>query len=153
VSVPEPFQKLAGTWSGTNRLHVPWMEPPVRESASTAVVSLKTQGKILCIEYTWVYDGAPQDGIMLISQDAKSTAVTMIYTDSWHLGHIFMECKGTADESGKIDIKGYYAVPDHPDWGWRTEIIPGDDAFRFNVYNVTPEGEEEIAVEGEFTRS
>ena len=153
MSLSETLGKLVGNWAGSNRLHVPWMEPPIKESASTAAVSLKTQGKVLSIEYTWTFDGDPQDGIMLISQDPKSETATMIYTDSWHLGHTFMECKGTADENGNLNFKGFYAVPDHPDWGWRTEIIPGDDSFQFKVYNVTPEGEESIAVEGDFTRA
>lgn len=152
MSVPEPFTGLVGSWKGFNRLHVTWMDPPVRETDSTAEISLKTQGRVLGIEYTWSYDEKPQDGIMLVSQDPKSNVVTMIYTDSWHLGHIFMECKGTVDDSGKIDVKGYYSVPDHPDWGWRTEIIPGDNTFSVNVYNVSPGGEEDIAVESEFTR-
>jgi hypothetical protein len=153
MSVPESFAKLVGSWKGFNRLHVPWMEPPVRETDSMAELSLKTQGKMLCLEYTWVYDGTPQDGIMLVSQDPKSDAITMIFTDSWHLGHTFMECKGTADENGNVNLKGYYSVPDHPDWGWRTEFTAGDDSFRFDMYNVSPEGEETIAVENEFTRS
>jgi hypothetical protein len=153
MSVPEAFAKLVGNWKGFNRLYVPWMEPPVRETDSTAVLSLKTQDKVLCIEYTWVYDDKPQDGIMLLAQNAKSNEVTMILTDSWHMGHAFLECKGTVDEAGKINVKGYYSVPDHPDWGWRTEFTPGDESFRFDMYNVSPEGEETIAVESEFTRS
>lgn len=152
MSVSEALGKLVGDWKGSNRLHVPWLEPPANETESNAVVSLKTQGKTLCIEYTWSYEGAPQDGIMLVSQDAKSDAVTMILTDSWHLSHAFMESKGTASENGSVNVKGYYSVPDHPDWGWRTEIVPGENEFRFVMYNVSPEGDEEIAVEGDFTR-
>jgi hypothetical protein len=152
MSVSEALGKIVGNWKGSNRLHVPWLKPPANETESTAVVSLKTQGKTLCIEYTWSYEGAPQDGIMLVSQDPKSDAVTMILTDSWHLSHAFMESKGTADENGNVNVMGYYSVPDHPDWGWRTEIVPGENEFRFVMYNVSPEGEEEIAVEGDFTR-
>jgi hypothetical protein len=48
---------------------------------------------------------------------------------------------------------GYYSVPNNPDWGWRSEIIPGEDSFRYAMFNVSPEGIEEIAVETDFARA
>jgi len=43
--------------------------------------------------------------------------------------------------------RGSYAAPPGPDWGWRTVIeIPDDDSFRMVMYNVSPEGKEELAV-------
>lgn len=154
MSVPAALEKLAGNWKGSNRLHTPWMPNALHESDSTAAVSLITGGKALLIQYTWAFDGNPEDGIMLISKESEaSDGIVMIYTDSWHLGHVFMRCEGTVDADGNVNVKGHYAVPDNPDWGWRTEILPGDDTFRFIVYNVTPEGEEDLAVEGDFTRA
>jgi hypothetical protein len=154
MSVPVALAKLAGSWTGSNRLHVPWMPEPVKDSESTASVSLITQGKALCIRYTWIYDGQPQDGIMLLSSEGEgSGGIVMIYTDSWHLGNVFMRCEGTVDDRGTVNVKGYYTVPEHPDWGWQTGIFPGENEFRFVVYNVSPEGEETLAVEAEFTRA
>jgi hypothetical protein len=63
-----------------------------------------------------------------------------------------MLCNGTTRPDGGISVKGYYAVPDHPDWGWRTEIIPDGERFRYLMYNVTPEGAGELAVETDFVR-
>ena len=47
-----------------------------------------------------------------------------------------MRCEGTVDDRSTVNVKGYYSVPDNPDWGWQTGIFPGENDFRFVVYNV-----------------
>jgi hypothetical protein len=64
-----------------------------------------------------------------------------------------MLCNGKVASDGSISVFGKYAVEDHPDWGWRSEIVPGEDQFKYVMYNVTPEGAEDIAVETTFVRS
>ncbi len=44
------------------------------------------------------------------------------------------------------------AVPEHPDWGWRTDVLQSQNGFRYVMFNVTPEGAEQIAVETDFAR-
>ena len=52
-----------------------------------------------------------------------------------------------------IDLRGSYRVPSSPDWGWRTVIEPGEsDTLRLIMYNVTPDGREELAVEATFAK-
>jgi hypothetical protein len=63
-----------------------------------------------------------------------------------------MVSDGKVADDGSISVKGYYKVKDHPDWGWRTDIIPKGDLLRIVMYNVSPEGEEELAVETDFSR-
>jgi hypothetical protein len=118
----------------------------------TAAVSLKANGQFLHIEYTWEYEDRLQEGVMLIGCDTQSDAVQAIWTDSWHMSHKFMVSNGTISDDGRVNVMGYYSVPDHPDWGWRTELHPGKDTFRILMFNVSPEGEEDIAVEAELTR-
>ena len=49
---------------------------------------------------------------------------------------------------GSVDVSGSYAAPPGPDWGWRTTLGPGpDETLRMVMYNVTPDGEEYLAVE------
>ena len=59
---------------------------------------------------------------------------------------------GTANDDGSVSVKGFYKVPDHPDWGWKTVIVPGDASLKIVMYNVSPEGIEELAVETDFWR-
>lgn len=152
MSVNENLSKLAGDWSGVNKLNLSWMPDPIRECASTATVSSRVKGQCLEIAYTWEYEGEPQEGLIVLSGNEKSDAAKAFWTDSWHSKNVLMQCDGVASSNGSVNLKGFYSVPDHPDWGWRTEIIPGDNTFKYLMFNVTPEGVEEWAVEMEFTR-
>jgi hypothetical protein len=153
VSIDEKLLNLVGRWKGINRLHVPWMPEPLKESASTAKVSSKMNGQFLSIEYTWLYNGDAQEGLLILGCDPESDAIQAVWTDSWHSKNFLMLCNGTVDSAGRVTVMGYYSVPNNPDWGWRSEIIPGEDSFRYAMFNVSPEGIEEIAVETDFARA
>jgi hypothetical protein len=153
MAVHEKLAQLVGSWRGVNRLHAEWLPDPIVESPSTATVESKLGGQALAIEYDWEYEGRRREGFLMIDGEDSSTAVNAVWSDSWHLANQLMMCTGKIDPSGRIDIKGFYSVPDNPDWGWRTEIIPGDDGFRYVMYNVSPDGVEEIAVETDFKRA
>jgi hypothetical protein len=153
MSLNDDLAKYVGTWTGTNNLYLSWLPDPLRQSQSTLNVSLKANGQFVAFEYTWAYEGKPQEGIILLGCDTKSDAVQTVWTDSFHSSHTFMLSDGKVAENGEISVKGYYKVEGHPDWGWRTDIIPGDEKLRIVMYNVSPEGEEELAVETDFIRT
>jgi hypothetical protein len=142
--------KLAGTWTGTNRL---WMMPgdPVRESASTATVTPVAKGGFARIDYTWSFEGKPHEGSLLVGIDKAKGRAIAVFCDSWHMSETFMVCEGD-EVGGTISVTGSYAAPPGPDWGWRTVIEPADDAFRLAMYNIEPDGEEALAVETVFSR-
>lgn len=150
MSIHPNLTRLAGKWKGTNRLHMPWMPNPLHESASDALVTERINGQCLEITYTWEYEGTQHNGLLILCGSPKSNAVNAVWTDSWHSANVLMMCEGTSDENGRVSIKGNYAVPDHPDWGWRTDIIPNGEAFDYIMYNISPEGAEELAVETRF---
>ena len=152
MSLDPKLAGLVGEWKGTNRLHTTWMPVKLHESDSTASVRSKMNGQFLTVEYTWTYESKKEEGLLILGCDPRSDAVQAVWTDSWHSKDTLMLCNGTIDGDGKISFFGTYATaPGQPDWGWRTEITPGENSFRYAMYNVTPEGEEEIAVETEFT--
>ena len=43
--------------------------------------------------------------------------------------------------------------PPGPDWGWRIEIEPGAHALRIAHTNIFPDGKEELAAGGVYTRA
>ncbi|HLA95084.1 MAG TPA: DUF1579 family protein, partial [Pyrinomonadaceae bacterium] len=133
--------------------HLPWLPEPMLDSDGTAAVKQRVGGQFLEIAYTWSYEDKPREGVIILGGDNKTDSVNAFWTDSWHMAHQLMLCEGTLRDDGSISVKGYYKVPDHPDWGWRTEIIPGYDSFRYLMYNVTPDGEETIAVEMDLSRA
>ena len=154
MSVPQILEKLVGEWRGVNRLHTTWIpENPVRETLSIAAVELTARGRFLKIEYDWMYDESEQAGLILIGNEKDSDSIKAFWIDSWHLGDKFMVSEGTQTAVGSISLKGFYAVPDHPDWGWRSVFkTENEDSFVIEMYNVSPEGEETIAVEMDLKR-
>jgi hypothetical protein len=153
MSIPLDYVNLQGEWNGANRLHLPWMtENPVQESNSLAKVGTAAGGKFLSIEYDWTFEGQSQDGILLLSQEKESSKVSAVWLDSWHNGDKFMSLAGTITNN-LVELKGFYSVPDHPDWGWRLTILPGGEgSLKIEMFNVAPEGEEMLAVEWDYRR-
>jgi hypothetical protein len=154
MSVPEILRKLVGKWRGVNRLHTIWVpKNPVRESISITAIELTARGRFLKIEYDWTFDDAVQEGLILIGDEKDSDLIKAFWIDSWHMGDKFMVSEGRLKANGAISLQGFYAVPDHPDWGWKTIIEPEKDgAFKIEMYNVSPEGEEALAVEMDLKR-
>jgi hypothetical protein len=154
MGVPGIFSKMVGEWSGTNRLYTPWIEEnPVRDTDSKATVAFSAQGKFLKIEYDWAFDDAKQEGLILLGNESATQSVKAFWIDSWHMGDKFLVSEGGQNGNGTISIKGFYAVPDHPDWGWRTVIeAKNADSFTITMYNVSPEGDEELAVEANYQK-
>lgn len=147
MSVPVPYHQLTGRWRGQYRL---WLDPQSEEQRSDtdALVSLKARDKFLCVEYTWMSEGKPQEGLMLVGvQDAEGT-IAATWVDAWHNGDNLMACTGRTEPDGSLTFMGHYKAPTGPDWGWKTTISPpSGHTFRVVMYNVTPEGQEMKAVE------
>lgn len=152
MSVDQCLAGLIGSWKGTNNLYLSWEAEPIRQSPSEAIVKMKVAGQFVEIAYTWSFEGKPQEGSIVIGCDNKSNAVQAVWTDSWHMSHKFMLCDGYIENRSRINVFGKYSVADNEDWGWRTEVIPEADTFRYRMYNISPDGAEELAVDTEFTR-
>lgn len=152
MAIPEKLAPLAGRWKGNNRLHLSWLPDPILDSDGTAEVRLRVGGQFLEIAYTWSHEDKPQEGVIILGGNNKTDAVSAFWTDSWHMAHQTMLCSGNVTGDGGVSVMGHYKVEGHPEWGWRTEIVPGDDSFTYRMFNVSPEGEEEIAVEMDMKR-
>jgi len=149
MNILEGLLKLAGAWQGSNKLWLPPAEAPY-ESRATAQVAPAARGKFVTITYTWAFDGEPQEGMLLWGYEAADDAITAAWIDSWHMGDKLMLSRGRAEASGALAVHGSYAVPDGPDWGWRTVLEAENDAFRVLMYNVMPDGGEMLGVEMAF---
>jgi hypothetical protein len=65
-----------------------------------------------------------------------------------------MACQGRIAATGKIDFRGSYEAPPGPDWGWRFVInAPSGSELKLVMYNVSPEGEDELAVEANYKKT
>ncbi len=142
---------LSGAWQGRYQLRG---DPSFDgDSDSTAQVTPVLGARFVRVDYTWSDRGTAQEGLLLIGGEPKTGVVTVVWLDSWHNGPRMMTCTGAGTPDGGIDVRGTYpAGPGSPDWGWRTRIDPHPDAWTLTMFNVTPEGEEALAVQVEYRR-
>jgi Protein of unknown function (DUF1579) len=151
-----PWIAAAGSWQGPSTLQDP-MNNIAEESASALTVTPVLGGRFVRLDYTWSYQGAPQEGSLLLGVHPKTAAASVHWIDSWHMGHVGMACTGRALEGAEntLSVRGSYAAPPGPDWGWRIDLAaPEDGSLRLTMFNVWPEGgREELAVAAIYTRA
>jgi len=148
----ELFSSWVGRWQGTNRLHDPNTNAPDDSEAKAEITSV-ARGKFFRLDYTWAYNGDPQEGSLLIGHDPETGEDTMHWIDTWHMGNKVMECRGHQDVGG-FSVQGSYAAPPGPDWGWRIDLVRSDGGeLELTMHNIWPDGHQEIAVEARYTRA
>jgi hypothetical protein len=152
VNPVEALTAVAGNWRGTNTLQDPSTGKP-EESPSTVTVTPVLGGRFVRVDYTWGYQGKPQEGSLLVGFDPKSGEASGHWIDSWHMGRKGMACLGSSPTDRTIAVRGSYAAPPGPDWGWRIEITPEAEALRIRHTNIFPDGKEELAAEGVYSRA
>ena len=153
MSALDRLAACAGRWQGSSRLHDPHTGKP-DDSASTALLTALLGGRFVRLDYDWSYRDARQEGSLLLGHQSDHGRATAHWIDSWHMSDGVMACEGAVDTDGAFDVRGSYAAPPGPDWGWRIVIRPADGpALHIVMYNVTPEGEEALAVEATFARA
>ena len=147
MSLPPALLRARGAWTGHNHLYLPG--EPVRHSAAAATIETVVSGKFVTIDYSWHFDDLAQEGLLLLGQnDAEDGRFVASWADSWHMNDDLMPLQGRAEEDDAIVLWGEYAAGDGPAWGWRIDLRAADsDNFELLMFNVTPAGEEMLAVE------
>ena len=148
----EICEKLLGDWEGQYQL---WLDPdaPPDTSKSKARITKTVKDKFLQIEYDWSYEGEKNEGLLVIGYNEIKEKIQMSWIDSWHQQHDFMHSTGLIENENTFSAKGSYLAPKGPNWEWRTRIIAqSDNAFTFEMYNISPLGNEDIAVRVEYSK-
>lgn len=150
---------LAGTWHATYALRG---DPSFdSDTPSTATVTPILGSRFVRIDYTWdegdvLQENGPQEGSLLVGfeQEPAPGSVTLVWVDSWHNGRRTMVCPGVLLGNGGVDVRGTYpGGAGNPDWGWRTVLEPAGDGWTMTMFNVTPDGEEALAVRAAYGRT
>ncbi len=142
---------LHGTWHAVYQLR----GDPSFESDSHSIATIVPllEGRFVRIDYSWSDRGKAQTGSLLIGHETAGP-VTAVWIDSWHNGERMLICTGARAADGGIDVRGTYPTgPDTPDWGWRTHLGLEGQGWAMTMWNVTPDGEESLAVRAEYTRA
>jgi Protein of unknown function (DUF1579) len=139
----------AGAWRGNSRLQDP--HAGIAEESASELTILG--GGFVRIDYIWAYKATPQSGMMLVGQEKKSTNANAVWIDSWHMSDKMMVCQGEVERDSVLNVRGSYAAPPGPDWGWRITAELVGDELRLTMYNIWPDGKEELAVEASYRRA
>ena len=139
----------AGSWIGTNTLQDPNTGKP-EESPSKVTITPMLGDRFVRIDYTWGYQGKPQEGSLLLGFDPKSNETSGHWIDSWHMGRKVLACIGSGIADPFISVTGSYPAPTGPDWGWRIEIAT--NPLRIKHTNIEPNGQQDLAVEAVYSR-
>ncbi len=151
--VLERLIAAAGQWQGTSTLQDPgYIE--AETTASTLTVTPLLDGRFVRMDYTWSYRGTPHAGSLLVGFQKKPGTVSMHWIDSWHNGDSVMAMTGDPVGLARLAARGTYPAPPGPDWGWTIAITLESEAhLRITMHNISPEGQEFLAVEGEYSRA
>jgi hypothetical protein len=153
MSLDKFKNSLIGLWTGDNVLRLSWMNPSEFHSTSKLTAAQAVRDKFLTFNYDWSHENTMHEGLLLVGYDAKKEVVNASWVDSWHSSAKPLALSGTIDEHGAINLYGTYEVPNHPDWGWRIVINRLEDALRITMFNVMPEGEEDLAVQADYRKT
>ncbi len=142
---------LTGEWQGTKQLYFsPPPDPAISSASKLSVVSI-AGGSFLQFNYDWTYEGETQQGVLLLGSDEENAA-SAAWVDSFHMSSKVMSLVGTA-EAGTANVRGSYAAPPGPDWSWRIAIRSGSpNELQIVMHNISPEGQEDLAVQIDYTR-
>jgi hypothetical protein len=146
------LQEIIGNWEGNTKT---WFEPGVvaDESPMTGSIRPVLGGRFLMHEYKGSLNGEAFEGIAFYGFDIASNVFQSAWIDSFHMGTGILFSTETASDKG-FSVLGSYGGPDIPEpWGWRTTInVIDSDHIKISAYNISPEGQEDIATETTYTR-
>jgi len=152
MNLSDVQNNLISVWSGENLLRLSWQTPSEFQSRSALTATTAVRDKFLTVSYQWSHENTPHEGLLLIGCDAETATINAAWVDSWHQNTKPLMLSGTISEAKVIDLRGNYEVPNHPDWGWRIRLAPAADDLQMTMYNITPEGVEDLAVQADYQR-
>jgi Protein of unknown function (DUF1579) len=145
---------MAGDWEGRFRL---WFQPgtPAEDSVQRGSIRLVGSGRFLLHEYEGECVGEPFEGVALWAYHLDENAFECAWGESFGTGTSIMFSTGRV-EDGRFGALGSYGAGDgSPErWGWRTELSqPDAEHLDIRMFNVTPAGQETLAVEVNYRRA
>lgn len=142
-----------GEWLGTKQLYLSPPPEPAVSSPSRLSICPIAGGNFLQFSYDWTYEDEAQSGVLLFGFSEEQNGASAAWVDSFHMSSKIMLGTGTVLEGGAA-VQGSYEAPPGPDWGWRITIRPLSPAeLQIAMHNISPEGQEDLAVQLDYTRA
>ena len=135
-----------GEWSGAAHT---WIDPAADPEAAiwTARVDSVLDGRFTRVQYASTVVGKAHTGELTFGTD--DVGHTMYWIDSFHTGRSPLWSVGLP---GPIEVRGSYRAGDEV-WGWRTAAHFDGTTLRLSMWNASPDGHEDRAIEVELVRN
>ncbi len=153
MNLSEIAGQFLGRWIGTKELYFTGPPTPDSVSASTLIIEPVADGKFYSFAYTWEFKGKSHEGFLLVGNENADSIATAAWVDSFHMSGKIMTSEGAVDADGTVDVHGFYEAPPGPDWGWRTALSFDAGKLSIVMHNISPEGEEVLAVNASYERT
>lgn len=144
--------RMAGDWEGTFRL---WFTPDelACEAPQRGRIRSVLGGRFLLHEYESRFNDEPIEGIALYGFHLDDNEWQAAWGETFGTGTQLMLCSGPGDDP-RLDVLGSYGDGQGgPRWGWRTRLEqPDDDTLLVRMFNLSPDGQEYLAVETRYAR-
>lgn len=144
--------RLAGDWAGKVRI---WFEPDQLGDESTIRGRIRPVlgGRFVIHEYETRSMGETQHGFAIHGYHIDRQRHESAWIDSFHTGTQLMFSTGLPLAALHEVTGSYGGESDGQPWGWRTALaMESPDHLVIAMYNVTPQGEESLAVEFDYRR-
>jgi hypothetical protein len=140
------YDAMKGDWRGGYDL---WLMPtsPKESSESTAEINNGV------MNYQWAQGEKSHQGAFDFGGSGKEANFS--WSDSFHSSNAAMKGSGSLSEDGSklVFMSHYSAGDDQPEWGWRTEFTFSDpQTLKMEAHNITPEGQEALAVRCDYVK-
>jgi hypothetical protein len=143
---------MVGDWEGRFRL---WFEPGKLADASVQRGSIRLVGggRFLLHEYEGSCSGEPMAGVALWACHLDEKAFECAWAESFGTGTSIIFSTGPLEGERFRALGSYGDGAGGERWGWRTELSqPDADHLDIRMFNITPGGEEALAVEVNYAR-
>jgi hypothetical protein len=140
--------RVSGHYRGTTRTYFePGSTPD--ESTDTLYAQPLLGGRFLRITWFGSVMGKPRQGELTLGYHRDGGEYELCWVDTFHTGTALLVSRGKARDDGVISVLGDYAAGSER-WGWRTELVHAGRSFALRAFNISPAGQEDLAIESSF---
>jgi len=152
VKLRQKIGEYFGEWEGDSFLYLEPKDAPLKSHSVAKIGPVAGLG-FFEMRYSWSFSDKNESGLILFRLANQPGDADIVWMDSWHMGSKFMICKGETSIENTLCALGTYEAPPGPDWAWRIvfSAISKDQLF-LQMFNISPEGQECLAVETSYLR-